>query len=312
VRAVRNGAVAGLLGGAAVALWFLLFDATRGRPLETPALLAAAILHGQVGPSVPVTWAIVVEYTALHFAAFVAYGMAAAFLIVAAEREVGLVAALVVLFVAFEVFFIALVLGLGPALASAISWWSILVGNLLASGAMLAYFFFRHRALGRALLGGWTAVVREGVVAGLIGSGAVAVWFLLYDVAVGRPLHTPALLGAAILEGLRDPERLRISAGVVLGYSVLHGAAFVFFGVLAAVLLAMTERRPLLLLAVFVLFTCFEVFFFGIVMAMDEALVESLGWWTIFVGNILATVAMLGYFLGRHPGLRARMAEEWE
>jgi len=303
--------IAGVLGAAAVALWFLVVDGTRGRPFETPALLAAAILHGRVDPNVPVLWSYVLEYTLLHFAAFIAFGIAAAFLIVAAERELGLVTALLVFFVAFEVFFIALVTVLGPAVSATVAWWTVLVGNFLASAAMLAYFFFRHRALGRGLLGPWTRVVREGVVAGAIGAASVAVWFLVYDLAVGQPLHTPALLGAALLQGLRDPQHLHVTTNVVLGYTVLHGAAFVFFGILAAVLLALTERQPLLLFGVFMLFTCFEVFFFGIVMAMDEALVESLGWWTIFVGNILATATMLGYFFARHRGLHRRSAAEW-
>jgi len=300
-----------MLGATAVALWFLVFDGTRGRPFHTPALLAAVVLHGNFDPRVPVTWSLVVEYTMLHYAAFIAFGLGAAFLIVAAEHETGLVPALIVFLVSFEIFFIALVMVFGPAVSTSVTWWSVLVGNLLASGAMLAYFFFRHRALGRSLLGPWTRVLREGVVAGVIGAAVVAVWFLAYDTAAGRPLYTPALLGAALLQGLRDPRALHVTTNVVVGYSVLHGAAFVAFGVLAAVLLAVTEREPLLVLAVFVLFTCFEVFFFGLVMALDEVLVESLGWWTIFVGNILATIAMLGYFLGRHRGLRERVAEQW-
>jgi hypothetical protein len=308
---VRNGVIAGVLGAAVVALWFLVVDGTRGRPFETPALLAAVMLHGNLGPDLPILWSYVLEYTALHFAAFIVFGVAAAFLIVAAEREIGLAAALVVFFAAFEVFFIALVTVLGPSVASRIAWWTVLVGNFLASAAMLAYFFLRHRALGRGLLGSWIRVVREGVVAGLIGAATVAVWFLVYDSAVGRPLHTPALLGAALLQGLRDPTQLRITTNVVLGYTVLHGAAFVSFGILAATLLAVTEREPLLLFGVFMLFTCFEVFFFGIVMAMDVALVESLGWWTIFVGNILAAATMLTYFLARHRGLHRRSAAEW-
>lgn len=311
-RIVRNGVVAGLLGAATVAFWFLVFDISRGRPFETPALLAAVLLHGSSGTELPaITWSLVVQYSLLHVGAFILFGLAAAALIVEAERESGLVVALIVFFVGFEVFFVALVMFHGPTLLAALSWWSILAGNLLASGIMLAYFFFRHRALGEALLGPWTRVVREGVVAGVIGAATVAVWFIVYDTGAGRPLHTPALLGAAILQGLRDPQALHVSATVVLGYSVLHGVAFIAFGLLAAVLLALSEREPMLLLAVFVLFTCFEVFFFGVVTLLDEALVESVGWWTIFVGNILAATAMLAYFLARHRGLHGRLLEHW-
>ena len=305
--------MAGLLGAAAVAVWFLVFDATRGHPFETPALLAAVLLHGATDVEPPeITWLLVGEYTVLHVVAFVVVGIAAAWLIVAAEREAGLVVALFVFFAGFEVFFLALVMFHGPALLAAVSWWGVLAGNLLATGVMLAYFFLRpHRALGRALLGPWTEVVREGVVAGLIGAAAVAVWFLLYDTAMGRPLYTPALLGAAILKGLRDPSQLQISSSIVLGYSVMHGAAFILFGIVAATLLAATEREPVLLLAVFVLFICFEVFFFGLVKIVDEALLRSLGWWTIFVGNLVAGTAMLAYFRTRHAGLGTRARAQW-
>jgi hypothetical protein len=309
---VRNGVVAGLLGAVTVALWFLLFDWSLGRPFETPALLAAVLLHGASGAELPVmTWSLVLQYTVLHVTAFLFFGIAAAALIVAAEGEAGLVIALLIFLVGFEVFFIALVMFHGPALQAAISWWSILAGNLLATGTMLTYFFFRHRALGQALLGPWTNVVSEGVVGGLIGAATVVVWFVVYDLANDRPLYTPALLGAAILRGLRDPATLHISTAVVLGYTVLHGAAFIGFGILAAVLLAVSEREPMLLLGVFVLFTCFEVFFFSAVMLVDEALLQSLGWWTIFVANILATTAMLGYFLARHCELGDRLRERW-
>ncbi len=311
-RMLRSGLVAGLLGAVTVSAWFFVVDMLRGRPFETPALLAAVLLHGVSGNDVPsIGWSLVVQYTALHLASFLAFGVVAAALIVAAEREHGLVIALGIFFAAFEVFLVALVVLHGPALLAAVSWWSILAGNLLATGVMLAYFFLRHRALGYALLGPWTAVVREGVVGGVIGAAVVALWFIVYDTATGRPLYTPALLGALLLQGLHDPSTLHVGAPLVLAYSVLHGTAFVLFGVLAAVLLAQTEREPMLLLGLFVLFTVFEVFFFALVMVVDAEVVQSLGWWTILVGNVLATIAMLGYFLSHHPDLMRRLSERW-
>ncbi len=311
-RIVRSGTAAGLLGAATVALWFLVIDWSRGRPLETPALLAAVLLHGATGPAPPAeTWTLVGEYTVLHVLAFLAVGVAAAALIVAAERERGLIVALLVFFAGFEVFLIAIIAFHGPVLMAAVPWGSVLAANLLASGVMLAYFFLRHRALGRSLLGPWTAVAREGVAAGLVGAATVAVWFLLYDTAAGRPFYTPALLGAALLRGIRDPSLLHVHATLVLAYTVLHGAAFVGFGLGAAALLAAAEREPVLLLGLFVLFTVFEVAFFGFVMLLDAALVEALGWWTILAGNLLAVIAMLVYFRARHVGLGARFQERW-
>jgi len=45
-RLLIDGAVAGLIGGAVIALWFFVFDAARGEPLKTPMILSSALLHG--------------------------------------------------------------------------------------------------------------------------------------------------------------------------------------------------------------------------------------------------------------------------
>ena len=45
----------------------------------------------------------------------------------------------------------------------------------------------------------------EGFIAGVIGAGGVALWFLIIDTVSGRPFYTPALLGSALFLGLRDP-----------------------------------------------------------------------------------------------------------
>jgi len=310
-RILADGAVAGLLGALTVALWFLAFDFWRGHPLQTPCLLGEMILHGKCNLATPISSSSVLLYTLFHFAAFIVFGVCAAWLIDVSERERSLLVSLFIFLVAFEVFFIAVAVFLGPSIADAITWWSVLVGNLLATAVMLIYFFGRHSALGRELLGPWTRVVREGVWAGLIGGGSVAVWFLLYDLTLGQPFRTPALLGAAIFNGLRDPSQLQISAAVVVSYTVVHFAAFILFGLLAAFLLAASEREPLLLLGVFVLFACFEVFFVGFATLVALSLVEALGWWPIVAGNILAATAMVGFFLSRHRALRGRMVERW-
>ena len=44
-RLLIDGAVAGLIGGAVIAVWFFIFDAAGGEPLKTPAILSAALLH---------------------------------------------------------------------------------------------------------------------------------------------------------------------------------------------------------------------------------------------------------------------------
>jgi hypothetical protein len=311
-RIVREGIVAGLIGAAAVAILILVFDIAGGVPLQSPAILGSVIFKGIRDPSfVTVSAGTVVGYTIVHGLGFIAVGLIAAFLVETAEREPAMVMALLIFFAAFEVFFLALIAFWALPVLGVLAWWEILAGNLVASAAMLYYFHRRHDGLARSLIGRWVDVLREGIVAGFFGGAVVAVWFLLYDAVRLRPLHTPALLGAAVLQGLRDPERLIPRLDVVVGYTVFHFAVFAFFGIAVAALLLAAEREPRILLALFILFLCFQVFFFGFLQALDAHLAGALPWWNVAVGNLLASVAMISYFFLSHRSLGARLLERW-
>ena len=148
-------------------------------------------------------------------------------------------------------------------------------------------------------------------MAGFLGGSVVAVWFLLYDAIRLRPLHTPALLGAAVLQGLRNPDLLIPQLDVVVGYTIFHFAVFAFFGIAVAAFLMGAEREPRILLGLFVLFLCFQIFFFGFLQALDALLAGELPWWNVAIGNLLASVAMITYFFLGHRSLGARLMERW-
>ncbi len=141
-------------------------------------------------------------------------------------------------------------------------------------------------------------VAGEGLVAGALGGGAVAAWFLLHDAIAGHPFLTPSLLGAVVFHGLRDVSAVTVTGRLVLEYSLLHWAVFVVLGVAAAALLAAVDRQPSLLIAFVMLACCFEVGALALVAVLAERLFEALAWWTITVANALAAAAMLT-FLGR-------------
>ncbi len=311
-RIIIDGAVAGIIGALVVALWFLIFDVIRGHALETPALLAATILHGSHNYEVLHGLKLLaLEYSLLHFAAFIAFGIAGGLLLEACESESSLLFSLAIFFVAFEVFFIAVVLFLGPNVMAELTWWGIIVGNLLATAAMLSYFFWRHPALAFNLLGGWITVAREGVTAGLVGGVVVAIWFMCYDFAAGNSFHTPAILGAMVFGSASVTSGIHATLPLVLGYSILHFFAFVVFGLALAVLLAASEWEPFMLLGALLLLAVFEVFFVGFVSLIDASALEALGWWKIVAGNILALIAMATYFIRGHHGLGIKLVERW-
>lgn len=303
---LREGVIAGLIGAVVVALWFLAFDTARGTPFLTPALLGSQVFYGATTPvGVEITFLPIFGYTILHVLAFIAFGIVAASLIDVSEREPALFVAFVILFACFEVFFLGLVTALGQGMMAAIVWWAILLGNLLASVAMLWYFFRLHRALVGALVGSWGTVLVEGVVAGIIGAAVVALWFLAIDWIHGEPFRTPILLGTELL---RQDSPL---VGIVL-YSIAHGLAFAVFGVIAAIMVSAAERHPMFVFALVILFTAFEVAFFGAIIIVASWLLDELSGWWIFIGNLLAATSMLAYFFATHRQLAHRLAHAWE
>ena len=311
-RVVREGIVAGLIGAAAVALLILVFDISNGAPFQSPAILGSAILKGIRDPNLAaVSASTVLGYTIIHGLGFIAVGLIAAYLVASAEREPAMVLALLIFFAAFEVFFLALIAFWALPVLGVLAWWEILAGNLVASAAMLYYFPRCHPRLARSLIGRWVDVVREGIVAGFLGGSVVAVWFLLYDAIRLRPLHTPALLGAAVLQGLRNPDLLIPQLDVVVGYTIFHFAVFAFFGIAVAAFLMGAEREPRILLGLFVLFLCFQILFFGFLQALDVLLAGELPWWNVAIGNLLASVAMITYFFLGHRTLGTRLLERW-
>jgi hypothetical protein len=111
------------------------------------------VLEGLRDPwAVVVTWPLVLKYTLIHGAAFVAFGWFTAGLLALGDREPRLLFAFFMLFCCFEVFFTVLLMILAEWLFEALAWWNILAANLLAALVMLAYFFRGHRETWRAFL----------------------------------------------------------------------------------------------------------------------------------------------------------------
>ena len=312
-RIIADGVMAGLIGGAVIAAWFFVFDAARGEALKTPVLLAAALLHmtPQSTAMSSAAWLLVGEYTIVHFAAFALIGAIGALLIDAAERHAELFGILLIFTAAFQLFFISVLMLLGPAAQAAMPWWKVIIGNFMATGAMLGFFLWRQPVLAENLLGPWMGVVREGIVSGVLGGVIVALWFLVHDALIGQLFHTPAMLGALIFNGIERPNDFAITTALVLGYTALHFFAFILFGIAAAVTMAASEREPLLALGVLVLFIWFEVCFFGMVTFLDQSALQELGWWNVIGSNVLALAGIIAYYEHGHPRVIPRIVTRW-
>jgi hypothetical protein len=143
-----EGLVAGLLGAATIAVWFLVLDSLAGRPFRTPTILGTAIFRGGQGLSsaegVPVSVEMVLLYTWVHALVFWVIAGVAARLLAIAERQPNAGFGILLLFVVFEFGFVAAALLFAEPVLHALTWPAILGGNLLAALVMGAYFWRRH------------------------------------------------------------------------------------------------------------------------------------------------------------------------
>ena len=145
---LHEGVIAGLIGAVSIAVWFFAIDLIAGRPFFTPATLGrglvavlGAVPDGERMPHI-------LAYTVFHFAAFMIVGLFASFVIYLARSIPSVLLGFVVLFVAFEVGFYAIVGLLAQATPlGSFAWYQVLLGNLIAAVAMGVYFWRQHKEL---------------------------------------------------------------------------------------------------------------------------------------------------------------------
>lgn len=156
------------------------------------------------------------------------------------------------------------------------------------------------------------SMLTDVLITALIGAGIVALWFLAMDVLRGRFLFTPAALGSAIFLGSRGESQVEISAITVIGYTVLHVAAFLAVAWIAVRLFRAREQEPRTVLAAALLFITMEVFVIGVVAILAGWLLNALSVLGIAVATLLAAAGMGLYLLRRYPGERGEMRMDLE
>lgn len=155
------------------------------------------------------------------------------------------------------------------------------------------------------------SVIREGIIAGVIGATAVAVWFLIVDLVAREPFFTPELLGRTFFS-LFGPIPTEEAATVhIIGYTIVHFAAFIALGMLAVALAHWAEREPAILAGFLILFVAIQLGFYGFVALLAEQdVLGSLAWYQIGAANLLAAVLMGLYLWKAHPRLSLRYGLE--
>ena len=146
-RLYQEGIIAGTLGAAVIAFWFLIIDSLQGRPLYTPSVLGTALFQGPAAVesgTVSISLEMVVIFTWVHFLVFAFLGGIASLLLGKAEESPNLGFGIVLFFVVFEFGFTAVAMTFAEPVLRALAWPAVLVGNLLAAGTMGVYLWRRH------------------------------------------------------------------------------------------------------------------------------------------------------------------------
>ncbi|HTI03950.1 MAG TPA: hypothetical protein VL549_01425 [Gemmatimonadales bacterium] len=142
---------------------------------------------------------------------------------------------------------------------------------------------------------------KRGAVAGLLGAGVAALWFLLLDVIAGHPVRTPAAIGSALLFGRSTIDS---SAAVVLAYYGFHFAAFLVAGLLFTWITERIERRPSFMFFALLFVILGEAVALANLTTSAQWGLGSLGVWSVTIANVLSIAVMAWYIWSTHPRLR--------
>jgi hypothetical protein len=302
VEVLKRGAISGAVGATVLALWFLAVDFAVGDPLRTVAFVSDALLGGGA--------ATIPAYTVLHYISFTVIGLTAAWALHRVPVKAPYLVGTALGFFLFDMIFYWSVAVTGADVVAEVGWGEVLVGNIVAGitvvGIILRMQAPEEEAWLKTVLSG-DGVVRDGIVIGLGGASAVAIWFLVLDTLRGQPLFTPSALGAALLTGQVTTVADPISVPLVLGYTGVHGAVFIAAGLFVAGIARAAVESPPLLMLFFLLTVAFHAFFMGLVAILAEYIPTA--WWAAGVGNLLAGGVMVLLAWRANPELGRRVSE---
>jgi hypothetical protein len=151
-----DGLIAGIIGAAIIAVWFLFLDGVSRLPFYSPTVLGTALFLGTEDlastEGVQVSLKMTLMYTWVHGLVFIVLGEIAAYLLLLAEKNPNIRFGILLLFVILEFGFVGTALVFAEPVLHELVWPAVLLGNLLAAAGMAGYFWLRHPNL---IVGPW-------------------------------------------------------------------------------------------------------------------------------------------------------------
>jgi hypothetical protein len=145
-----DGIIAGLIGAAIVAIWFLFMDTVTRLPLYTPTVLGEGLFLKEQGldsnAGELVSLKLTLMYSGVHGLVFMVLGVIAAYLLLLPQRKLHLGIVLLALFIVLELGFVATAFIAAKPVLDELAWPIVLTGNFLAAAGMACYLSLRRPA----------------------------------------------------------------------------------------------------------------------------------------------------------------------
>ena len=145
-----DGIIAGLIGAAIIAIWFLFMDTVTRLPLYTPTVLGEGLLLKEQSLASNagelVSLKLTVIYSGVHGLVFMVLGVIAAYLLLLPKRKLHLGIVLIALFAVLELGFVGTAFIVAKPVLNELAWPIILTGNFLAAAGMASYLSLRRPA----------------------------------------------------------------------------------------------------------------------------------------------------------------------
>lgn len=295
---------AGIFGGSAVALFFLVIDIMAGQPLFTPSLLGSVLVFGaEPNDVLPVRFDAVAYFSIVHIAAFTVLGALLSFVV--HEVELHSKHPAVVMLVFFGIieagFFVVTPLLL-PGVITVLGMTRVAGANLLAALALALFFVLTHHAETRGKFKhDLPDFLFDSFFSGAIGGSVVALFFLAVDSLDGRPFFTPALIGHVLFKGLPADTALNLKLTAVPQVLIVHFAWSAAMGTIITWVVHEVElhsRHPVEVLLV--LFVLIEVSFLLVAPIVMQGVIMQLGIVRVGFANLLAAGSITLFFLWSH------------
>jgi hypothetical protein len=141
-------------------------------------------------------------------------------------------------------------------------------------------------------------VLPEGMEAGFAGALVVVGVFLVRDVSIGEPLHTPSVLGALLTGGLEAARDTRSDPGAAALYNAVHFFLWIALGFVGSFLMERAERDPRMRWLPYGAAGAAILAMLALDLVVRDTPLTRPHLW---IGGISGLAAMGAYLLWRHP-----------